>query len=130
MSNEAPTALILGGTGRTGSLLAGKLARRGVATRTAARRGADVRHHRLGERRPVSYNDIDQEAWISGALAAGVPADYAVMLRWLTGAIIAGGGSVPADDIEKVTGRRPPSAASPSATSTPGPWRRNEQDRQ
>ena len=55
--------------------------------------------------RPVSYNDIDQEAWISGALAAGVPADYAVMLRWLTGAIIAGGGSVPADDIEKVTGR-------------------------
>lgn len=43
MSNEAPTALILGGTGRTGSRLAGKLARRGVATRTAARRGADVR---------------------------------------------------------------------------------------
>jgi uncharacterized protein YbjT (DUF2867 family) len=58
-------------------------------------------------RRPVSYNDIDQEAWISGALATGVPADYAVMLRWLTGAIIAGGGSVPTDDIEKVTGRPP-----------------------
>src|ERR1700722_17115862 len=43
MNNEAPTALILGGTGRTGSLLAGKLARRGIAPRTAARRGADVR---------------------------------------------------------------------------------------
>jgi uncharacterized protein YbjT (DUF2867 family) len=57
--------------------------------------------------RPVSYNDIDQEAWISGALTVGVPADYAVMLRWLTGAIIAGNGSVPADDIEKVTGRPP-----------------------
>jgi uncharacterized protein YbjT (DUF2867 family) len=57
--------------------------------------------------RPVFYNDIDQEAWIGGAVAAGVPADYAVMLRWLTGAIIAGHGSVPADDIEKVTGRKP-----------------------
>jgi uncharacterized protein YbjT (DUF2867 family) len=57
--------------------------------------------------RPVFYNDIDQETWISGALAAGVPADYAVMLRWLTGAIIDGNGSVPAGDIEKVTGRPP-----------------------
>jgi uncharacterized protein YbjT (DUF2867 family) len=33
----------LGGTGRTGSLLAGKLARRGIAARTASRHGADVR---------------------------------------------------------------------------------------
>jgi uncharacterized protein YbjT (DUF2867 family) len=263
MSNEAPTALILGGTGRTGSRLAGSLAQRGIAARTASRRGADVRfdwddpaahadalsgvdrlylvtpvlrvsyadrvagfldlaeaagvrhvtflstynaaqapqgidiaaveadlaarqaitHSVLrpawvmqnftddhlpvvdgvitapsgggaeafvdaddiaavaaetlldpgahdgaqytltgpqaltfGEAadiiasvsgRPVSYHDIDQEAWISGALAAGVPADYAVMLRWLTGAIIAGNGSVPTDDIEKVTGRMP-----------------------
>ena len=57
--------------------------------------------------RPVVYNDIDPEAWISGAVGAGVPADYAVMLRWLTGAIIAGHGSVPTDDIEKVTGRMP-----------------------
>src|ERR1700733_15275736 len=30
--------------------------------------------------RPVAYKDTDQEAWISGAIAAGVPADYAVML--------------------------------------------------
>lgn len=43
MNNAAPTALILGGTGRTGSLLAGKLARRGIAARTASRHGADVR---------------------------------------------------------------------------------------
>ena len=263
MSNEAPTALILGGTGRTGSLLAGKLVRRGISTRTAARRGADVRFDwddpdaygdalsgvdrlylvtpvlrvsyadqvagfldlaetsgvrhvtflstynadhapqgidiaaveadlaarqaithcvlrpawvmqnfaddhlpvidgviaapsgggaeafvdandiaavaaetllapraHAGARytltgpqalgfgevadiisaaagRPVLYHDIGQEAWINGALAAGVPADYAVMLRWLTGAIIAGNGSVPTDDIEKVTGRPP-----------------------
>jgi uncharacterized protein YbjT (DUF2867 family) len=55
--------------------------------------------------RPVFYNDIDQEVWISGALAAGVPADYAVMLRWLTGAIVTGNGATPTGDIEKVTGR-------------------------
>jgi uncharacterized protein YbjT (DUF2867 family) len=54
---------------------------------------------------PVVYKDIDQEAWINRAVAAGVPADYAVMLRWLTGAIIAGDGSVPTGDIETVTGR-------------------------
>ncbi|GLX48826.1 oxidoreductase [Streptomyces hygroscopicus subsp. hygroscopicus] len=55
--------------------------------------------------RPVSYDDIDQEAWINGALAAGVSADYAVMLRWLTGAIVTGNGATPTGDIEKVTGR-------------------------
>ena len=58
---------------------------------------------------PVVYKDIDQEAWISGAIAAGVPADYAVMLRWLTGVIMAGDGSVPAGDVETVTGRPPAS---------------------
>jgi uncharacterized protein YbjT (DUF2867 family) len=57
--------------------------------------------------RPVRYHDIDQETWIRGALAAGVPADYAVMLRWLTSAIITGNGSTPTDDVEKVTGRPP-----------------------
>jgi uncharacterized protein YbjT (DUF2867 family) len=56
---------------------------------------------------PVLYHDIDQEDWISGALAAGVPPDYAVMLRWLTGAIITGNGSAPARDVEQVTGRPP-----------------------
>jgi len=48
------------------------------------------------------------DARIGGAIAAGfVPADYAVMLRWLTGTIISGSGSRPNDDIEKVTGRPP-----------------------
>ncbi|MFD7019194.1 NmrA family NAD(P)-binding protein [Streptomyces sp. NPDC059928] len=55
--------------------------------------------------RPVFYNDINQEMWINGAVTAGVPADYAVMLRWLTGAIITGNGATPTGDIEKVTGR-------------------------
>ncbi|MFG2041622.1 NmrA family NAD(P)-binding protein [Dactylosporangium sp. NPDC048998] len=58
---------------------------------------------------PVVYQDLDQETWINGAVAAGVPADYAAMLRWLTGAIIAGTGSTPTNDIETVTGRPPTS---------------------
>jgi uncharacterized protein YbjT (DUF2867 family) len=55
--------------------------------------------------RPVAYQDIDQEAWISAAITAGLPAGYAVMLRWLTGAVIAGHGSTPAGDIPAVLGR-------------------------
>jgi uncharacterized protein YbjT (DUF2867 family) len=56
-------------------------------------------------RRPVTYQDIDQEAWINGAIAAGVPAEYAKMLKWLTGSIIAGQGSTPSGDIETAIGR-------------------------
>ena len=67
---------------------------------------ADIIAHVTG--RPVTYQDIDPEAWIGRAVAAGVvSADYAVMLRWLTGSIIAGHGSTPNDDFEKVTGRPP-----------------------
>ena len=56
--------------------------------------------------RPVTHNDIDPDVWIGGAVKADiVPADYATMLRWLTGTIIADNGSRPTDDIEKVTGR-------------------------
>ena len=38
-----PTALVLGGTGRTGALVAQGLSERGLRARTAARSGADVR---------------------------------------------------------------------------------------
>jgi uncharacterized protein YbjT (DUF2867 family) len=56
--------------------------------------------------RAVRHDDIDPDVWIDGAVAAGlVPADYAVMLRWLTGSVISGNGSTPNDDVEKVTGR-------------------------
>ncbi|MEW2546000.1 NmrA family NAD(P)-binding protein [Streptomyces sp. NPDC047002] len=55
--------------------------------------------------RPVAYQDLDSEAWIAGALSVGLPAPYAVMLRWLTGAVVSGNGSTPTDDVEKVTGR-------------------------
>jgi uncharacterized protein YbjT (DUF2867 family) len=54
---------------------------------------------------PVTYQDIDQQTWINAAIAAGVPAAYAPMLRWLTGSIIAGEGSTPTADIETVIGR-------------------------
>jgi hypothetical protein len=58
--------------------------------------------------RPVTHNDIDADAWIGGAIAAGfVPADYAVMLRWLTGTIISSNGARPNNDVEKVRGRPP-----------------------
>lgn len=56
--------------------------------------------------RAVTHHDLDADLWIEGAVAAGfVPAGYAVMLRWLTGAVISGKGSTPNDDVEKVTGR-------------------------
>lgn len=56
--------------------------------------------------RPVVHNDVDPDAWIRGAVEAGfVPAEYAIMLRWLTSAIVSGDGSQPNDDVERVTGR-------------------------
>jgi uncharacterized protein YbjT (DUF2867 family) len=58
--------------------------------------------------RPVSHNDIDRDAWIDGAIAAGaVPASYRVMLNWLTGMIASGHGSRPNDDVRRVTGSPP-----------------------
>jgi uncharacterized protein YbjT (DUF2867 family) len=56
--------------------------------------------------RSVTHHDLDADAWIGGAVAAGlVPADYAVVLHWLTGTIISGNGSRPNDHVERVTGR-------------------------
>jgi uncharacterized protein YbjT (DUF2867 family) len=42
MTNAPSDTLVLGGTGKTGSRLAAKLAKRGLSVRTAARHGADV----------------------------------------------------------------------------------------
>lgn len=56
--------------------------------------------------RPVGHQDIDADVWINGAVAAGfLPAEYGVMLRWLTGTIITGNGSRPNSDVERVMGR-------------------------
>lgn len=54
--------------------------------------------------RPIRYVDIDQQAWIDGAVQAGVPSGHAPMLRWLTGTVIDGGGATPTGDIERVLG--------------------------
>ena len=62
--------------------------------------------------RPVRHNDIDSGIWIDDAITAGlVPADYGVMLNWLTGMIAAGRGSRPNDDVRNVTGFPPASFA-------------------
>jgi uncharacterized protein YbjT (DUF2867 family) len=62
--------------------------------------------------RPVRHNDIESGVWIDGAIAAGlVPADYGVMLNWLTGMIASGRGSRPNDDVRRVTGVPPASFA-------------------
>jgi uncharacterized protein YbjT (DUF2867 family) len=62
--------------------------------------------------RPVRHNDIDRSAWIDGAIAAGiVPADYGVMLNWLTATIASAHGSRPNDDVRRVTGSPPASFA-------------------
>ncbi|MFD9701493.1 NmrA family NAD(P)-binding protein [Lentzea sp. NPDC059081] len=54
----------------------------------------------------IVHRDIDQETWISLPIDAGfLPAEYTVMLRWLTGAIMSGNGAIPNDDVEKVTGK-------------------------
>jgi uncharacterized protein YbjT (DUF2867 family) len=74
---------------------------------------------------PAAYNDIDQETWINGAIAAGVPADYAPMLRWLTGEIIAGNGSTPAGDTETVLGR-PASSFEAFAQGSAATWTAGE----
>src|SRR5579864_8013103 len=43
MTNAPSRTLVLGGTGKTGSRVAGKLTKLGLSVRTAARHGADVR---------------------------------------------------------------------------------------
>ena len=55
-------------------------------------------------RRPVRHVDVDRRAWVDGAIAAGVPADYGEMLQLLTETIASGGGSRPNDDVRDVTG--------------------------
>jgi uncharacterized protein YbjT (DUF2867 family) len=61
--------------------------------------------------RPVQYVDIGRETWIEGVLAAGVPAEYGQMLRFLTETVASGAGSTPNNDVERVTGAPPTSFA-------------------
>jgi uncharacterized protein YbjT (DUF2867 family) len=65
MTSTSPAALILGGSGRTGSLIANHLADRGALARTASRHGSDV------------IFDWDDPSTYAGALA-GVDRVYLV----------------------------------------------------
>ena len=56
---------------------------------------------------PARHNDIDRNAWIDGAVAAGVPAAYGEVLRLLTETVASGRGSRPNNDVHGVTGRQP-----------------------
>ncbi|HEX3792925.1 MAG TPA: hypothetical protein VHV57_00350 [Acidimicrobiales bacterium] len=76
--------------------------------------------------RPVTYQDIDQQTWIDAAITAGVPSDYAPMLKWLSGAIISGQGSTPTADIETVLGR-PPTSFQTFAEQNAAVWTNKEQ---
>jgi uncharacterized protein YbjT (DUF2867 family) len=61
--------------------------------------------------REVTYVDVAPDAWIAGAAAAGLPADYAAMLAGLFAVIADGHGARPGDAVQRVTGHAPRSLA-------------------
>jgi len=52
----------------------------------------------------IVHLDLDCDAWIAGAIANGIPAQYGVVLRQLTETIASGNGSRPNDTVEQITG--------------------------
>jgi uncharacterized protein YbjT (DUF2867 family) len=64
-----------------------------------------------GTGQPIRHVDIDQQAWVNGVIASGVPAEYGEVLTMLTDTIASGRGARPNDDIETVTGTLPTSFA-------------------
>ncbi|HWO62139.1 MAG TPA: NmrA family NAD(P)-binding protein [Umezawaea sp.] len=71
--------------------------------------------------RPLRHQDVDRETWISGTVAAGVPAEYGEVLRALTETIASGAGSRPNGTVEEVTGT-PPTTFAAFARRTAGAW--------
>jgi uncharacterized protein YbjT (DUF2867 family) len=72
--------------------------------------------------RTITYIPIDQDAWIAAMLGAGVPEDYAAILRLLTSTVASGNGSRPNSDVQTVTGRPPISFAEFAAKAAPA-WK-------
>jgi uncharacterized protein YbjT (DUF2867 family) len=72
--------------------------------------------------RTISYRDTDREAWIAAVVAAGVPAEYAQVLRPLTAAVASGNGAQPNGDVLEVTGV-PPVAFAEFAARTAIAWK-------
>lgn len=55
--------------------------------------------------RPVAYRDITSDEFVAGAVAGGVPADYAGLLAALFEVIRNGWDAAPSDGVERVLGR-------------------------
>ena len=72
-------------------------------------RAAELIAGAVGE--PIRHVDVDPDTWISGMLAAGVPAEYGSVLLLLTDTVASGRGSRPNGDVERVTGSPPTSFA-------------------
>ena len=72
--------------------------------------------------RTITYIPIDQDAWIAAMLGAGVPEDYAAILRMLTSTVASGNGSRPNSDVQTVTGRPAISFAEFAAKAAPA-WK-------
>jgi uncharacterized protein YbjT (DUF2867 family) len=72
---------------------------------------------------PTKHHDIDRQAWVDGAVAAGVPADYGQTLRKLTETVASGHGSRPNRDVQNAT-RVPPASFSDFARRTAHAWAR------
>jgi hypothetical protein len=55
----------------------------------------------------ITHLDLDRDAWIVGAIANGVPAEYEAVLRPLTETVESGNGSRPNGMVEQITGTPP-----------------------
>lgn len=55
----------------------------------------------------ITHLDLDRDAWIAGAIANGVPAEYEAVLRPLTETVESGSGSRPNGIVEQITGTPP-----------------------
>jgi hypothetical protein len=54
----------------------------------------------------ITHLDLDRDAWIAGAIANGVPAEYEAVLRPLTETVESGNGLHPNGMVEQITGTR------------------------
>jgi hypothetical protein len=140
MANAPSSTLVLAGTGKTGSRVAGKLTKLGLSVRTAARNGADVRFDwddpathrpalvdsdRVYLVAPVMRMDFAGQvsSFLDLAEAAGVPTEYGETLRRLTETVASGHGSRPNSDVQHVT-RLPPASFADFARRTAHAWAR------
>ena len=72
--------------------------------------------------RTISYRDTDREQWITAMIGAGVPTEYAAVLRPLTVTMASGNGARPNDDVLDVTGAAPITFAE-FAAATASAWK-------